>query len=78
MATVSTERGGIVGSLQRAGQFLVAVNAELKKITWPTREELIETTKRITLLAVAIGVLIGLMDWLLQTILVDGVAALTR
>jgi preprotein translocase SecE subunit len=78
MATVSTERGGIIGSLQRAGQFLVAVNAELKKITWPTREELIETTKRITLLAVAIGVLIGLMDWLLQIILVDGVAALTR
>lgn len=78
MAIVSTERGGIVGSLQRAGHFLVAVNAELKKITWPTREELIETTKRITLLAVAIGVLIGLMDWLLQIILVDGVAALTR
>ncbi len=78
MAIVSTERGGIIGSLQRAGQFLVAVNAELKKITWPTREELIETTKRITLLAVAIGVLIGLMDWLLQIILVDGVAALMR
>ncbi len=78
MATVSTERGGIVGSLQRTGHFLVAVNAELKKITWPTREELVETTKRITLLAVAIGVLIGLMDWLLQIILVDGVAALTR
>lgn len=78
MAIVSTERGGIIGSLQRAGQFLVAVNAELKKITWPTREELIETTKRITLLAVAIGVLIGLMDWFLQIILVDGVAALMR
>lgn len=78
MATVSTERGGVVGSLRRSGEFLTAVNAELKKITWPTREELIETTKRITILAVAIGVLIGLMDWVLQKILVDGVAALTR
>ncbi len=78
MATESTERGGIVGSLQRTGHFLVAANAELKKITWPTRDELIETSKRITLLAVAIGVLIGLMDWFLQKILVDGVAALTR
>ena len=57
---------------------MVAVNLELKKITWPTREELIETTKRITLLALAIGVLIGLMDWVLQKILVDGVSALTR
>lgn len=78
MATVTTERGGLVGWLQRTGTFLVAANAELKKITWPTREELVETTKRITLLAVAIGVLIGLMDWVLQKILVDGVAALTR
>jgi len=57
---------------------LTAVNLELKKITWPTKEELIETTKRITILALAIGVLIGLMDWVLQKILVDGVAALTR
>jgi preprotein translocase SecE subunit len=78
MATVTTERGGLIGSLQRAGVFLTAVNLELKKITWPTKEELIETTKRITILALAIGVLIGLMDWVLQKILVDGVAALTR
>jgi len=78
MATAQVERGGIVGTIQRVGAFLTAVNAELKKITWPTRDELIETTKRITMLAVAIGVLIGLMDWVLQKILVDGVAALTR
>jgi len=78
MATVAKERGGFIGALQRTGTFLTAVNAELKKITWPTREELIETTKRITMLALAIGVLIGLMDWVLQKILVDGVAALTR
>ena len=78
MATVTTERGGLIGSLQRTGAFLTAVNLELKKITWPTREELIETTKRITILALAIGVLIGIMDWVLQKILVDGVAALTR
>ena len=78
MATVTTERGGLIGTLQRAGRFLVSANAELKKITWPTKEELIETTKRITILALAIGVLIGIMDWVLQKILVDGVAALTR
>ena len=78
MATAQVERSGLVGYIQRTGQFLVAVNLELKKITWPTRPELIETTKRITILAIAIGVLIGLMDWLLQKILVDGVAAIAR
>lgn len=78
MATTQVERGGLVGSIQRAVQFIVAVNLELKKITWPTRPELIETTKRITILAIAIGVMIGLMDWVLQKILVDGVAAIAR
>ncbi|MEE8060650.1 MAG: preprotein translocase subunit SecE [Gemmatimonadales bacterium] len=78
MATAQVERTGLVGHLQRTMQFLVAVNLELKKITWPTRTELIETTKRITILAIAIGVLIGIMDWVLQKILVDGVAAIAR
>ena len=78
MATVQTERGGVTGHIQRAGNFLSSVNVELKKITWPTRDELVETTKRITLLAILIGILIGLMDWALAKILVDGVAALTR
>lgn len=78
MANVQPDRGAAPGAFQRGVDFLTGVNAELKKITWPTREELVETTKRITLLAVAVGVMIGLMDWVLQKILVDGVAALTR
>jgi preprotein translocase subunit SecE len=78
MTTTQVERSGLVGKLQRAWQFLEAVNVELRKITWPTRPELIETTKRITMLAIAIGVLIGIMDWVLQKILVDGIAAIAR
>ena len=78
MATAQVERGGPIGALRRTADFLVSVNAELKKITWPTRPELIETTKRITILAIAIGVMIGLMDWVLGKILVDGVAAIAR
>ena len=78
MVTKQVERGGLVGSLQRTWQFLEAVNVELRKITWPTRPELMETTKRITMLAVAIGILIGIMDWVLQKILVDGIAAIAR
>jgi preprotein translocase SecE subunit len=78
MATTQVERTGFLGAVQRTAEFLSAVNVELRKITWPTREELFETSKRITLLAVAIGVMIGIMDWALQKILVDGVAALTR
>jgi len=78
MATVQTERGGVVGVVARVTGFLSAVNVEIRKITWPTRDDLVDTTRKIILLAAALGVVIGLFDWILQKILVDGVAALAR
>jgi preprotein translocase SecE subunit len=63
--------GGIRG-------FLVATVDEMKKVTWPTREELIRATRAVVLLTLAIGIAIGILDRLLQLILVDGVAALAR
>ncbi len=61
-----------------AATFLRAVRTELEKVTWPTRPELIKATRMIVVLAIALGIAIGLLDWLLQKILVDGVAALAR
>ena len=66
------------GKMAQVREFLVATNAEMRKVTWPTRPELIDATKKITLLAVGVGLLIGLMDVVFQWILVDGVAAITR
>lgn len=75
MATVQQSE---VGKLGQVREFLVMTNAEMKKVTWPTRPELIDATKKITLLAVAVGLLIGFMDVVFQWILVDGVAAISR
>ncbi|MGE3618772.1 MAG: preprotein translocase subunit SecE [Gemmatimonadales bacterium] len=50
----------------------------MRKVTWPTREELIDANMRVLLMTVAIGTVIGLLDLALKKILVDGVAALTR
>jgi preprotein translocase subunit SecE len=58
--------------------FLVDVRSELKKVTWPTRQELADATKRVVIMTLAIGVVIGVLDRVLQWILVDGIAALTR
>jgi preprotein translocase subunit SecE len=58
--------------------FLTAVREEMRKVTWPTRDELIKATRMIIVLALALGVAIGLMDWVLQFILVEGVARLAR
>jgi preprotein translocase subunit SecE len=68
----------LTGWFHRTAGFLVAVRDELKKVTWPTRPELIKATRMIIVLSIVLGITIGLMDWLLQVILVDGVARLAR
>jgi preprotein translocase SecE subunit len=70
--------GKIAGAVAQAGGFLKAVRSELDKVTWPTRPELVKATRMIVILSLALGVAIGLLDWVLQKILVDGVAALAR
>jgi preprotein translocase subunit SecE len=62
----------------RSAEFLSSVRAEMRKVTWPTQPELVKATQMIIVLAVALGVTIGLVDWLLQLLLVDGVARLAR
>jgi preprotein translocase subunit SecE len=59
-------------------EFLRAVRGELGKVTWPTKDELIKATRMIVVLSIILGVAIGWMDLLLNLVLVDGVAALTR
>jgi len=68
----------LTGWFHRTGAFIVAVRDELKKVTWPTRPELIKATRMIIVFSIILGLTIGLLDWLLQVILVDGVARLAR
>jgi preprotein translocase SecE subunit len=68
----------LTGWFHRTAAFLVAVRDELKKVTWPTRPELIKATRMIIVFSIVLGLTIGLLDWLLQIILVDGVARLAR
>jgi len=70
--------GRLAGAVAQAGGVLKAVRVELDKVTWPSRPELIKATRMIVVLSIALGVAIGLLDWVLQKILVDGVAALAR
>ena len=58
--------------------FLSHVQAEMKKVTWPSRPELIKATRMVVILALVLGITIGLVDFLLQLILVRGVAAIAQ
>ena len=68
----------MTGWVHRTVDFLGAVRDELKKVTWPTRPELVKATRMIIVLSILLGITIGLLDWLLQLILVEGIARLAR
>lgn len=71
-------RSGLPAKLGEVRGFLDSVVAELKKVTWPTRPELIRATRMVLILSLVLGLFIGLVDLILQKVLVDAVAALTR
>ena len=62
--------------LARVVDFLRDVRGEVRKVTWPTWEELKKATGVIIVFVIALGVLIGLMDSFLQLVFVTGVAKL--
>ena len=44
------------------GRFLKEVVAELKKVTWPTREETIKLTVIVIVISILFGAFIGVLD----------------
>jgi preprotein translocase subunit SecE len=77
-AEVAHQPNRVVGWVGQTRDFLTAVREEMRKVTWPTRDELIKATRMIVVLSIVLGVLIGLMDYLLQLIFVEGIARLAR
>jgi preprotein translocase subunit SecE len=51
--------------------FFRDVTAELRKVTWPDRAQVIDATWRIIVFVLFIAAVIGLLDVLLQAILVQ-------
>ncbi len=62
--------------LVRLVGFLRDVRGEIRKVTWPTWEELKKATIVIVIFVLVLGVLIGLMDSILQFVFVTSVAKL--
>lgn len=54
--------------------FLRDVRAEIGKVTWPSRDEIRKATTVIVIFVITLGLLIGLMDTVLQLLLVRTVA----
>lgn len=63
--------------LRRVWEFVaVQVPGELRKVTWPTWDELKKATGVIIVFVLLLGITIGLLDSFLQLVFVSGIAKL--
>ena len=62
----------------RVAIFYQEVVAEMRKVTWPDREQLKDTTIKIIIFVLFIGAILGIVDVILQLILVEGIPSLFK
>ncbi|MFL5465299.1 MAG: preprotein translocase subunit SecE [Gemmatimonadaceae bacterium] len=73
MAVEVVERRSMPG---RVMQFYHEVQDEMRKVTWPDRNQLKTTTIQIIIFVLFLGAVIGVLDLILQLILVQGIPSL--
>ena len=69
MAALVVWRVQVKAAARSTAVFVSDVNAEVRKVTWPDRQQLKNATGVIILFVVIVAILIGLMDVILQLIL---------
>ena len=60
----------------RIVNFYQEVVTEMRKVTWPDREQLKDTTIKIIIFVLFLGAILAVLDVLLQLILVQGIPSL--
>lgn len=60
----------------RIATFYQEVVTEMRKVTWPDRDQLKDTTIKILIFVLFIAAILGVVDLILQLILVQGVPSL--
>jgi preprotein translocase subunit SecE len=71
IAALVVWRQPVLAFSERSNVFLRNVRAEMRKVTWPTWDDLRRSTIVITIIVIVIGIIIGLMDWIFSKILID-------
>lgn len=55
--------------IERFTTFIKEARIELKKVTWPTREDTIRYTATVVVISIALAIFLGTLDVLFQFIL---------
>ena len=64
------------GMVTRLIAFYHGVMAEMRKVTWPDRPQVQQATISIIIFVLALGLVITLLDFILQGILIKGIPSL--
>jgi preprotein translocase subunit SecE len=56
---------------RRVRNFLAESQFEMRKVVWPTRDETIKTTGIILLVVIVLSLLLGLIDLILKSVILD-------
>ena len=70
--------GKFTGGLRNIPEFYNEVVAEMGKVTWPDRAQLKDTTIKLIIFVLFIGAVIGLIDLVMQLVLVQGLPSLFK
>jgi preprotein translocase subunit SecE len=70
--------GGGPGFIGKIAAFYRETMAELKKVTWPDKTQIRQLSIGVVVLSLFIGLIIFVVDWLLQLILVRGIPSIFR
>src|SRR3546814_4567590 len=63
---------------RRVRNFIAESQLEMRKVVWPTRDETIKTTGIIILVVIALSLLLGLIDLILKSVILDWLLKLDR
>ena len=61
----------LTGLGRRIRHFLAESQFEMRKVVWPTRDETVKTTLVILVVVVILALLLGLIDLILKTVVLD-------
>ncbi|RDI96788.1 preprotein translocase subunit SecE [Dyella solisilvae] len=68
---VSLAIGAFTGPGRRVRAFLGESQFEMRKVVWPTRDETLKTTGIIIVVVIVLSLLLGLIDLILKSVVLD-------
>ncbi len=77
MAEANKKQNPIAGAFSRVKRFFRELKSELKKVVWPTKQQLIRNTIVVLLCVLAVGVFIWIFD-AIASLGVNGIISLVK